>query len=563
MMTTLLQQGVTAQAQARPDAVALVFKGTRMTYGALEEASNRLARLLTDAGCRRGDRVGLLMPKCPMAIVAMLGALKADAIYVPMDPASPAARQARVLEVSDCRSILAAGQVSPMLREALATASLQQRPLIGWLDDAIAPETDPAPAFTLRDLAAHPATPRAPANTGRDLAHILFTSGSTGIPKGVMITHASVVHFIQWAGQYFGIAHTDRVSQHPPLRFDVSTFDIFGALWAGAELHLVPAELNLLPPKLAQFIREARLTQWFSVPSVLNLMANFDVVRQDDFPTLRRVLFAGEPLPTPTLIHWMRRLPHVRFTNLYGPTETTISSSYYTMPRCPSDQRETIPIGTACDGEELLLLDEQLRAVAPGEIGDLYIRGVGLSPGYWRDLEKTRGAFLPCPGGAGPHDRIYKTGDLARRGADGLFYFVGRADTQIKSRGYRIELGEIETALHSLPGLRESAVVAIQSEGFEGWQICCAYVPAPDNGVSPESLRKGLAGLVPGHMLPARWMRYDDALPKNASGKIDRPRLREGFLCAESPAPKSQAAPRSPRTTGAAVRMVRQASGQS
>lgn len=334
-MPTLLQQGVTAQAQARPEAIALAFKGARMSYGALEETSNRLARLLADVGCRRGERVGLLMPKSPLAIAAILGTLKADAIYVPMDPDSPAARQARVLEIADCRVILAAGAVGPVLREALAIASLQQRPLIGWLDEAIAPATDPAPDFTLRDLAAVPATLPPPANSPRDLSHILFTSGSTGAPKGVMLTHANIVHFIEWAGKYFGIARTDRVSQHPPLRFDVSTFDIFGALWAGAELHIVPPELNVLPHKLAAFIRENRLTQWFSVPSVLNLMASFDVVQQDDFPALRRVLFAGEPLPTPTLIHWMRRLPHAQFTNLYGPTETAISSSYYTLPRCP------------------------------------------------------------------------------------------------------------------------------------------------------------------------------------------------------------------------------------
>jgi acyl-coenzyme A synthetase/AMP-(fatty) acid ligase len=164
---------------------------------------------------------------------------------------------------------------------------------------------------------------------------------------------------------------------------------------------------------------------------------------------------------------------------------------------------------------------------------------VGVSPGYWRDLEKTRGVFLPWRDGAGPHDRIYKTGDLARRGADGLFHYVGRADTQIKSRGYRIELGDIETALHSLQGLRESAVVAIKSEGFEGWLICCAYVPASEIGVSAQSLRKGLAGLLPAHMLPARWMRYD-VLPKNDNGKIDRPRLREGFHSAESRPVKAQ-----------------------
>ena len=553
-MTMLLQQGVTAQAEARPEATALVFKGTRLTYGALEEASNRLARALKEAGCRRGDRVGLLMPKSLEAIVAMLGALKADAIYVPMDPASPAARQARVLEVSDCRCILAAGPVGQNLRDTLVAATLTQRPMIGWLDED--PPPDVHPVFSLRDLSACPATPPAYANTDLDVAHILFTSGSTGIPKGVTITHASVAHLIRWARAYFGIVHTDRISQHPPLRFDVSTFDVFGTLWAGAELHLVPPELNLLPHKLAQLIRDARLTQWFSVPSVLNLMTNFDVVGQDDFPALRRVLFAGEPLPTPTLIHWMRRLPHARFTNLYGPTETTIVSSYYTLPRCPADEREPIPIGRACAGEELLVLDGQLKPVAEGDIGELYIRGVGLSPGYWRDPEKTRAAFLTHPRGTDPQDRIYKTGDLARRGADGLFYYVGRADTQIKSRGYRIELGEIEAALHSLGSLRESAVVAIQSEGFEGWLISCAYVPAPGTDVSTKSLRKDLAALVPSYMLPARWKRYE-VLPKNENGKIDRPRLKNAFLGAElRPAQAEAPAPGNARATDRRVSAV-------
>lgn len=529
MSTPLMQQGVSAQAEAHPEATAIVFKGTRLSYGTLEATANRLGHLLRDAGCQRGDRVGLLMPKMPAAIVAMLGVLKADAIYVPMDPASPAERQARVLEISDCRLILAAGAVGQGLCEALAAAKLRQRPIIGWLDQDLPAQTDPAPAFSLLDLAAFPATSPMSTNSGEDVAHILFTSGSTGLPKGVMISHGAVVHLIQWARSYFGISRTDRISQHPPLRFDVSTFDIFGALCSGAELHLVPAELNLLPHKLAQFIRDAQLTQWFSVPSVLNLMANFNVLRQDDFPALRQVLFAGEAIPTPTVIHWMRRLPHVRFTNLYGPTETTIVSSYYTLPRCPADEREPIPIGTACAGEELLVLNEQLRPVTSGEIGDLHIRGVGLSPGYWGDPEKTRHAFLAFPGGTGPGDRIYRTGDLARCSADGLFHFIGRADTQIKSRGYRIELGEIEAALHSVPGLQESAVVAIKSGGFEGWLICCAYVPAPGSDISSVKLRRALARLVPGYMIPARW-KCMDVLPKNDNGKIDRPLLRNQFL---------------------------------
>jgi len=565
----LLQHGVTAQARRRPDAVALVFNDTRMTYRALEEASNRLAQFLRAAGCEHGDRVGFLMPKQPLAVVAMLGALKAGAIYVALDPGGPQARLARVLEVSDCRFILTAGQVAPLLAETQATAALQRRPLIGWLDDAPWPGID-APDFDLQDLAAYSATepflppPENHAGPDADVALLLFTSGSTGLPKGVMVTHRSIEAFLRWAMRYFEIDATDRVSQHPPLQFDISTLDIYATLWAGGQVHLVPSQLNLLPHKLAQFIREGELTQWFSVPSMLNLMANFDVVRQGDFPALRRVLFAGEVLPTPTLIYWMRRLPHVQFTNLYGPTETTISSSYYTVPHCPESEQEPIPIGTACAGEDLLILDEKLQPVASGTTGELYIGGVGVSPGYWRDPERTRAVFMADPRGGDPQQRIYKTGDLVRSDENGLIHFLGRADMQIKSRGYRIELGEIEAALHSLPDLRESAVVAIQSEGFEGWQICCAYVPAPERTAAPESVRKALATLVPTYMLPARWLRYD-ALPKNPNGKIDRSLLKATFARAEpcpvkteAPAPESG---NSDRFTSPAVRSTQKGSG--
>ena len=544
-MSGLLQDLITDRALARPEALAVLSEGAPLSYGELDAGSNRLARMLRDLGCRRGDRVVLLMPKMPAAIMSLLGVLKADAVYVPLDPAGPAPRLARMLEVCGPHCILAAGPIAPLLREALARATLARRPLLGWLDTEAPWDADPPAAFTAVDLHGLPATPIAALNRDTDLAHILFTSGSTGVPKGVMVTHQSVLRFLQWAWAYFGISASDRASQHSPLHFDLSTFDIFSTLGAGAQLHLTPPGANLLPHKLAQFIRKSRLTQWFSVPSVLNLMAKLNVVRSGDFPALRRVMWCGEVLPTPTLMHWMRCLPHASFTNLYGPTEATIASSHYTVPRPPVHEREPIPIGTACAGEELTILDSEMRAVADSEIGDLYIGGVGLSPGYWNDPDKTREVFLPRPGGAGPHDRIYRTGDLARRGADGLFYFAGRGDSQIKSRGYRIELGEIETALHALPGLRECAVVAVQSAGFEGWMICCAYVPARGRAAHPPGLRQSLGHVLPAYMLPARWMQCD-TLPRNANGKVDRPELRRRFLQAEA-----QADARAPRRASA------------
>jgi acyl-coenzyme A synthetase/AMP-(fatty) acid ligase len=247
-------------------------------------------------------------------------------------------------------------------------------------------------------------------------------------------------------------------------------------------------------------------------------------VKERDFPSLKRLLWAGEVLPTPVLIHWMKRLPHVAFTNLYGPTETTIASSYYTVPRCPEDLRAEIPIGTGCGGEEVLVLNKAMQPVPPGTIGDIYIGGVGIACEDWRDPDRTAAAFVTHP--LRPAERIYRTGDLGRLGEDGLVYFVGRSDTQIKSRGYRIELGEIEAALHSIAGVDECAVVALETDSFAGAIICCAFVSTSE--LTPTDLRRELKRLVPSYMLPARWLALE-RFPKNANGKIDRRNLKEMF----------------------------------
>jgi acyl-coenzyme A synthetase/AMP-(fatty) acid ligase len=340
-----------------------------------------------------------------------------------------------------------------------------------------------------------------------------------------MITHANVMHFVEWAVRYFKLGPDDRVSGHSPLHFDLSTFDVYGTLAAGATLYPIAPELNILPHKVAALMRSAALTQWFSVPSILMHLAKHDVVRADDFPALRRLLWCGEAFPTPGLMYWMRRLPRVSFTNLYGPTEATIASSYYRVPACPEDERDPVPIGAACDGEELLVLDDQLRPIATDEIGDLYIRGAGLSPGYWRDPARTRAAFLGNQEGAAG-DRLYKTGDLARRDGQGRLLLVGRSDSQVKSRGYRIELGEIESALHCVNTLRECAVVGVDTDGFEGVALACAYVPQPGADVTPADLRRQLSVRVPPYMIPSRWRRLD-RLPLNANGKVDRRVVRD------------------------------------
>ena len=537
-MTRLISEYATRQAERRPDAVALVFDEERLTYGELEAESNRLARLLADSGARRGDRVCIFQPKRPAAIVSMLATLKADCAYVPIDVSSPAPRIAKIVEAADPRAIIVDPGSAELLDATLAESALAEAPLVGTVGDEELSGERFASSFTRSDWAAFDADPRDLENRPEDPAHLLFTSGSTGTPKGVVIKHENVVSFVEWATTFFGTKETDRISGHPPLHFDLSTFDIYGTFLAGAELHLVPASLNLIPQKLADFIRRSELTQWFAVPSIFTFMAKFDVIEQDDFPTVERIIWCGEVLPTPILVHWMKRVPHATYTNLYGPTEATIASSYFAVPEVPASETEPIPIGVACDGEELLVLDSELKTVTPGEIGDLYIAGVGLSPGYWRDEEKTAAAFLPDP--RNPEERIYKTGDLARMTPDGVFHFLGRADSQIKSRGYRIELGEIETALSSLDELAESAVVGVDVGGFEGTAICCAYSPAAGTDVQPADVRARLQKLIPTYMLPSRW-HVLDVLPKNVNGKIDRRRLREHFEQEGAAAPEKLA----------------------
>jgi amino acid adenylation domain-containing protein len=525
-MISRLQDYLARSAERDDDAGALVMGGGRMSYGELEVDTNRWARLMQEFGCGDGERVCVLASKTPRTVASLLAVLKAGGVYVPVDSASPAARVARIFGSAEPGLVLIDESAIPLVDGLIDAGALSRLVTpIGSVDGSLTGDRFTT-QFCWSDATAWPADPLPNRRRADDLAHLLFTSGSTGAPKGVMITHANVVAFVEWAVRYFGTRPSDRISGHPPLHFDLSTFDIFATLAAGAELHLVPGNLSLNPRALAAMIRDRELTQWFSVPSVLTYLAKFDVIAQDDFPALERLLWCGEVLPTPVLAHWMRRLPHVRFTNLYGPTEATIASSYYTVPSCPDDETASIPIGTPCAGEDLLVLDETLKPTGPGDIGDLYISGVGLSPGYWRDAEKTEAAFITCPDA--PDGRIYRTGDLARRAEDGLVHFLGRADTQIKSRGYRIELGEIEAAVNAQPGVRECAVVGVDVGGFEGTTICCAFSVADGVDLQPLALRTAVSELLPAYMLPARW-RELDTLPKNVNGKIDRKELKSSF----------------------------------
>ena len=522
MKVKKLFEYVSRQSAVRPSSIAIVMGDQRLTYRQLDNQSDKLASLLIYSGCKPGDRVALMLPKEPQTIVCLLAVMKAGCIYVPVDINNPADRLAKMMSQTKPAITLASSASSVLLSQMATTSSAGNLPQIGWMDDYL-PEGFPYPiAFTKDDVNSKIIPEYTRVGDLSDIAHILYTSGSTGMPKGVMVTHSNVIRFTEWAKGYFNMSSRDRVSGHAPLHFDLSTFDIYGAFASGAELHMVPPDIGIIPKEIAGFIEESRLTQWFSVPSLLSYMARFDAIQQDAFPHLKRMIWCGEVFPVSPLRYWMQRLPHVQFTNLYGPTETTIASSYYTLPEIPESDSAELPIGRPCDGEDLIILDEHMKDVPDGEIGELYIKGDGLTMGYWQNREKSDQVFLRLSNEKGEAERVYKTGDLARKLHSGLVYYHGRIDNQIKTRGYRVELGEVENALLRIPGVKACAVVPYHLIGMDTQGIGCAFeMKTAYHKPDLVKLRKKLAEYVPAYAIPSKWIELDE-LPKNGNGKIDR-----------------------------------------
>ena len=358
-----------------------------------------------------------------------------------------------------------------------------------------------------------------------DLAYILYTSGSTGTPKGVMISHRNALTFVNWSFDEFGLQPSDRVSSHAPLHFDLSIFDIFTSIKAGATICLVPEEYSIFPRRLIKFIQDTRLTVWYSVPSILVHMLVHGSMSSFEFPDLRLLLFAGEVFPVKYLRELMRTMPGASFFNLYGPTETNVCT-FYKVEELPDEQIKPVSIGRACGNTEVFALDENLRRIEePNKQGELYVRGAGVAMGYWGDGQKTEAHFISNFLIKQYQDRMYRTGDLVFLDEGGEYHLVGRKDHMIKSRGYRIELGEIETNLCSHPDVKEAVVVAIPDELITN-RLKAFVVPLKKEAISAMELERFLAARIPGYMVPGE-IEFMASLPKISTGKVDRKMLSE------------------------------------
>ena len=497
-MITLVHQWFERAARRHPDKPAVSCEDDVLTFGEVDAFANGLARELGELGIERGDLVPFFMKKSVRSIEAILGILKADCAYVPLDSASPAPRLASILSASGARVVIVDAESRPRF-------------------EALVPEADRPILLDISALEPTDTSPLPSANLSIDLAYVLFTSGSTGTPKGVMIPHKAIIDYIDWCVGTYELGPDDVIANHAPLYFDNSTFDLYTAFHTGATLHLVHDELNAVIPRLVRWLSEREVTTFFCVPSVMRMLLRSRRLKPDSFPRLRHVIAAGEVLPPDVVDGWMERYAHIQFTNMYGPTEITVDCTWHVISERPGPD-QPIPIGKARANMEIFVrLEDGTLSTHVGAEGELLVRGTSVAYGYLGDPSRTAAAFIQNPSHDTYQDPLYCTGDLVRIAEDGSLLFLGRADHQVKLLGYRIELGEVEAALTSLAMVNEGVVVFRDQEPKE----IGALIQLAD-GHDAAELTSALQSTLPSYMVPTTLREFDGDLPMTPNGKYDR-----------------------------------------
>ncbi|MEU6669012.1 non-ribosomal peptide synthase/polyketide synthase [Streptomyces sp. NPDC046727] len=515
-----------AQAARTPDAEAVTCGDDRLDYATLDARSGQLAHLLAGLGAGPETFVALALPRSTDLVVAVLAVLKAGAAYLPIDPALPAER---------VRQLLA--DAAPVALVTTAPAAPDTTVPLLLLDDP----------GVRADLARRPAAGPARRALPESPAYAIFTSGSTGRPKGVVVPHASVVRLFTRTRHWFGFGPDDVWTLFHSYAFDFSVWELWGPLLHGGRLVVVPEDTARSPEDFLRLLADERVTVLNQTPSAFYPLSRADAELPDVSArlALRTVIFGGEALDVTRLADWYARHPDTapRLVNMYGITETTVHVTYAALDRSTARPGTASPIGTGIPDLRLYVLDDTLQPVPPGAVGELFVAGKGLARGYLNRPGLTATRFPADPFGR-PGTRMYRTGDRARRRADGTLEYLGRADQQVKIRGYRIEPGEIEAALHSHPGVGAAAVGVY--EDTAGTRRLVAHVVGTgtgDRGTPPPSaaeLRAHLAGLLPAHMVPAAYVPMP-ALPLTVNGKLDRRALPapgpDGFAADSSRTP--------------------------
>ena len=493
----ILQDLVIKSRQLYPERLAIVGPDSRMTYGQLDDLANQAARALQTLGVSKGDRVALWLNKSSVCVALMQAILRLGAAYVPIDPKAPALRVRTI--ISDCK--VKAFVTTAARAEEVLTEELADVPCIITEGEWKNSNWQFVESFSNEAL-------ESVELSENDLAYILYTSGSTGQPKGVCISHKNALAFIEWSAEILKASPEDRFSNHAPFNFDLSVLDLYVAFCVGGSVWLIPELIAYSAQRLVDFIAENQITIWYSVPSALILMMDQGKFLDLADIATKIIIFAGEPFPIKHLRRMREQWPHMRLLNFYGPTETNVCT-YYEVEKIEEHRILPVPIGKASCGNTVWAVRPDGIVAGVDEEGELMVSGPTVMLGYW---------------GQPPQAEVYPTGDIVSLQKNGNYLYLARRDHMVKVRGHRIELGEIEAVLMTHPNV-EQVAVTVSGTGLEA-RLVAHVVSKTAPPPSLLSLKELCAKWLPIYMIIDKVV-YDTALPRTNTGKIDRKKLFE------------------------------------
>lgn len=497
-MVTLVTDYLDRTSRRYPEKTALVDKDITMSFAELRTLSRKIASQLIRLSIQR-QPILIIMEKSAQAVAAFMGAAYSGNFYTPIDLEMPPSRIAKILEILQPAAVVSKGEHADMVTSlglSIPVLNIEDCDALQVDDEAIARTHD-----TIIDT---------------DLLYVLFTSGSTGIPKGVSIGHRSVIDYTEWLAETFHFTENDVFGNQAPFYFDNSVLDIYSMLKNGSTLYIIPKEHFAFPVNLLEYLANNKINVIFWVPSALVQVANLRALKDVDVSCLDKILFCGEVMPNKQLNVWRRHVPDALYANLYGPTEITDVCTYYIVNREFADT-DSLPIGKGCRNTDILVLNDQNKPVTGDEIGELCVRGSSLSFGYYNNPEKTKEAFVQNPLNTRYPEMIYRTGDLVKYNEYGEIIYLSRKDFQIKHMGHRIELGEIETAASSINGVEMVACVYDDKRS----RIVMFY----KGTATKDDILSQMRDMVSEYMVPRRYNQLEE-MPLNLNGKIDRVQLK-------------------------------------
>lgn len=485
-----------------PDKVAVSDEHKVLSYSQLQQEAYHVASVLAGKNITHKP-VAVYCEQRTECISSFMGIAYAGDYYTLIDTRMPAERIEKIMEVLQPAAIISFKEYSEKV-EALTTGSEID---VVYYEDMQQESVDTEVLATVKDSIS-------PA----DLIYVLFTSGSTGVPKGVSIRHESLVDFTEWVTRDFKMVGEDKLANQVPFFFDHSLTDIYGTLKSGGTLCIVPRKTFSFPIRFLEYIRDNEISMTVLVPTVMTQIANLDLLSKCDVSCLKKILYGGEAMPTPTLNYWHKKLPKALFGNIYGPTEATGVCAFYILDR-ELDDSEPVPIGYPCRDEDVFILNEENHLVQGEEKGELCVRGIGVASGYYRNEEKTKEVFVQNPL-TDKNEIMYRTGDVVHYNSRGELIYDGRRDFQIKHFGHRMELGDIDVAVASLDKIEMNCTL------FDKDTDCILLFYVGD--IEARDIRRNLQKLLPDYMLPNKFFKLSQ-LPLNQNGKIDRKQLMKDY----------------------------------